>query len=203
MLLSISTMPEVISSSAKSWGSMPSSSCFLNWMPEFCSRSMLSCAYMSSLHTQKTSTIIFQTGASSRTPLCIFFQKFYIYRITTAPAITKNILCSCSKGICNPHPRCHHISSLTLLLVYEPVNFKLIFIFDYDYIYTFIQLLSQLIRTFLKIKEVPFGISRLGYCLFVFIKFFNPSKDLVTQAPPSNWLILDLIYCFNNKCKFY
>lgn len=49
LMLSISTTPEVISNAANSNGSIPSSSCFLNWIPEFCSRSMLSCAYISSL----------------------------------------------------------------------------------------------------------------------------------------------------------
>ena len=43
------TTPELMSSSAKASGSMPSSWCLLNWRPEFCSKSMLSCAYMSSL----------------------------------------------------------------------------------------------------------------------------------------------------------
>lgn len=53
-MLSKSTMPEVIRSSAKLTGSMPSSSCFLNWRPEFWRRSILSWAYMSSLPSKKT-----------------------------------------------------------------------------------------------------------------------------------------------------
>jgi len=63
LMLSMSTMPEVMRSSAKSKGSIPSSSCFLNWIPEFWSRSMLSCAYISSL---KPTSII----SSCETPLC-------------------------------------------------------------------------------------------------------------------------------------
>ena len=63
LMLSMSTMPEVMRSSAKSKGSIPSSSCFLNWIPEFWSRSMLSCAYISSL---KPTSII----SSCETTLC-------------------------------------------------------------------------------------------------------------------------------------
>lgn len=44
-----STTPDVISSSAKYSVSMPSSSCFLNWIPDVVSSSMESWAYMSSL----------------------------------------------------------------------------------------------------------------------------------------------------------
>lgn len=44
-----STTPEVIRSSAKYSVSMPSSSCFLNWIPEVVRSSIESCAYISSL----------------------------------------------------------------------------------------------------------------------------------------------------------
>lgn len=43
------TTPEVIRSSAKYWVSIPSSSCFLNWIPDVVSSSIESWAYMSSL----------------------------------------------------------------------------------------------------------------------------------------------------------
>lgn len=48
-----STTPDVISSSAKYCVSIPSSSCFLNWIPDVVSSSIESCAYISSLKTEK------------------------------------------------------------------------------------------------------------------------------------------------------
>ena len=53
-----STTPDVISSSAKYSVSMPSSSCFLNWIPEVVRSSMESCAYMSSLITNTFHTVM-------------------------------------------------------------------------------------------------------------------------------------------------
>lgn len=47
-----STTPDVMRSSAKYRVSMPSSSCFLNWIPDVVSSSMESWAYMSSLQAQ-------------------------------------------------------------------------------------------------------------------------------------------------------
>lgn len=44
-------IPDVISSSANSSGSIPWSSCSLNLSPEFCKRSIESWAYISSLVT--------------------------------------------------------------------------------------------------------------------------------------------------------
>ena len=55
-MLSLRTTPDVMSSSAKSNTSMPSSSCFLNWIPELVSRSMESWAYMSSLVNEQNNT---------------------------------------------------------------------------------------------------------------------------------------------------
>lgn len=57
-----STTPDVISSSAKYSVSMPSSSCFLNWIPEVVKSSMESCAYISSLmKTNTCHTVIIST----------------------------------------------------------------------------------------------------------------------------------------------
>ena len=47
------TTPDVIRSSAKYWVSIPSSSCFLNWIPDVVSSSIESWAYMSSLAGEK------------------------------------------------------------------------------------------------------------------------------------------------------
>lgn len=47
------TTPDVIRSSAKYCVSIPSSSCFLNWIPDVVSSSMESWAYMSSLARKK------------------------------------------------------------------------------------------------------------------------------------------------------
>lgn len=49
LTLSLRTIPDVMRSSAKSQTSMPSSSCFLKWIPQLVNRSIESCAYMSSL----------------------------------------------------------------------------------------------------------------------------------------------------------
>lgn len=51
------TTPDVIRSSAKYWVSIPSSSCFLNWIPDVVSSSIESWAYMSSLAGEKKDNI--------------------------------------------------------------------------------------------------------------------------------------------------
>ncbi len=52
------TSPEEVSNSANSLMSIPSSSCFLNWIPALASISIESWAYMSSLHIQTRSRAI-------------------------------------------------------------------------------------------------------------------------------------------------
>lgn len=65
LTFSQSTRPDVMRSSAKYSVSIPSSSCFLNWRPEFCSRSIESCEYMSSLRRRSTSHYTNNTKCSS------------------------------------------------------------------------------------------------------------------------------------------
>lgn len=49
----MNTTPDVVSNSANRCGSIPSSSCFLNWMPDFCRSSIESWAYISVLETYR------------------------------------------------------------------------------------------------------------------------------------------------------